>query len=186
MEKFKRMGGKLLMCACEIAVGVVLFIDPEGFTKIIVTAVGILFCILGAVAAIGYFSADPEEAALSQQLTRGLVALALGVFIVFRSDWIVRSFMPITVLYGIAALLTGIVKLQWTVDMIRLKRGNWQTSAIASVLSIIVAIVVLSSPFRIRKTLWVFTAIALIITGIVDGVSAILSQTDRTVHTTGE
>ncbi len=176
MEKFKNILGKLILCACEIAVGVVLFTNPEGFTKLVVTGVGILFCVLGALGAIQYFGEDPEEAALSQQLTKGLIALSLGIFLVFKADWIVRSFMPITVFYGIAALLTGIVKLQWTVDMIRLKRGMWQTTALAAVLSIIIAVVVFVSPFRIRQTLWTFTAIALILTGVVDGVSAILSQ----------
>ncbi len=176
MDKFKKILGKLVLCACEVAVGVVLLTNPEGFTKLTVTALGILFCVLGALSAIRYFSEDPEEAALSQELTRGLIALSLGIFLVYKSDWIVRSFMPITVFYGIAALLTGIMKLQWTVDMIRLHRGMWQTTGVAAVLSIAIAIVVFVSPFRVRDTLWTFTAIALIITGVVDGVSALLSQ----------
>ena len=169
MDKFKKILGKLVLCACEVAVGVVLLTNPEGFTKLTVTALGILFCVLGALSAIRYFSEDPEEAALSQELTRGLIALSLGIFLVYKSDWIVRSFMPITVFYGIA-------ELQWTVDMIRLHRGMWQTTGVAAVLSIAIAIVVFVSPFRVRDTLWTFTAIALIITGVVDGVSALLSQ----------
>lgn len=176
MEKFKKIIGKLILCLCEVAVGIVLFINPEGFTKMIVIGVGILFCVLGVLNAITYFSTEPEEAALSQQLTKGLISLAVGIFLVYKADWIVRSFMPITVFYGIAALLTGILKLQWTVDMIRLKRGMWQTTGIAAVLSIILAIVIFASPFKVRQTLWTFTAIALILTGVVDGVSAILSQ----------
>lgn len=179
MEKFKRMSGKLIVCVCEAAVGIVLLTNPESFTKIVITAAGILLCVLGALAAISYFRADPEEAALTQDLTKGLIGLAVGFFLIYRAEWIVNSFMPVTVFYGIAALLTGVVKLQWTVDMIRLKRGLWQSSAIAAVLSIAVAIVVFVSPFKARKTLWTVTAIALIITAIVDGVSAVTSQIER-------
>ena len=180
MEKLKRMSGKLIVCVCEIAVGVLLLTDPEAFTEMIIRGVGILLCIIGALAAIKYFRTDPEEAALSQELTRGLVALSLGVMFIYKADWIIRSFMPITIIYGLAALLVGIVKLQWTVDMVRLKRGMWQSSAIAAALSIIIAIIVLANPFKVRHTLWVFTAIALIITGAADLVTAVFSQKDRT------
>ncbi len=182
MEKLKHMSGKLILCVCEVAVGIVLLTAPESFTKLVVTAAGILFCVLGVLAVISYFGADPEEAALSRQLTRGLISLCVGVFLIYKAGWIVRSFMPITLFYGIASLLTGIVKLQWTVDMIRLHRGMWQTTAVAAVLSIVIAIVVFASPFRVRNTLWTFTAIALIITGVVDGASALMSQRDRSTH----
>ena len=179
MEKFRRISGKLIICACEAAVGVILLVNPEGFTKIMVTAAGILFCVLGALAGIRYFRTEPEDAALTQDLTKGLVALSVGFFLIYRADWIMNSFMPVTVFYGIAALLTGVVKLQWTVDMIRLKRGLWQSSAIAAVLSIIVAVIVFASPFKARKTLWTVTAIVLIVAAIVDGVAAVTSQIER-------
>ena len=179
MEKLKRMGGKLIVCACEVAVGVVLLIDPETFTEALIRGLGILLCVVGVLATLAYFRMDPEEAALSQELTRGLVELALGVLFIYKAGWIVTKFMPITVLYGLTAALTGIVKLQWTVDMIRLKRGMWQSSAVAAALSILIAVVVLSNPFRVRHTLWVFTAVALIITGAADLVTAVFSQKQR-------
>lgn len=182
MDKLKNISGKLVLCICEVAVGIVLLTEPESFTRIVVTAVGVLFTILGVLSTINYFREDPEEAALGQPLTRGLVALSLGVFLICKAEWIVRSFMPITILYGIAALLTGIIKLQWTVDMIRLRRGSWLTTGIAAVMSIIVAVVVFANPFSVRRTLWTFTAIAFIAIGVVDGVSAFLSQQDRTIH----
>ena len=185
MGKLKAMSGKLILCACELAVGIVLLTEPESFTKLVVTAASILFCILGAFSAVNYFRTDPEEAAMSQQLIHGLVALCLGVLLVYKADWIVNSFMPVTLFYGVAALLTGIVKLQWTVDMLRLRRGMWQTTAVASALSLILAAIVFASPFRVRDTLWTFTAIALIVLGVVDGVSAVLSQMDRSASKEG-
>lgn len=175
MEKLKKIGGKLIVCACELAVGIVLLTNPEAFTTAVVRGLGILLCVVGALSAIAYFRMEPEEAALSQELTRGLVALALGVLFIYKAGWIVTKFMPITVLYGLAAALAGIVKLQWTVDMIRLKTGMWQSSAVAAVLSIVLAIIILVNPFAVRKTLWVFMAIALIVTSIVDFVTAFLS-----------
>lgn len=175
MEKVKKVGGKLIVCACELAVGIVLLTNPETFTEAVIRGAGILLCVVGALAVISYFRMDPEEAALSQELTRGLVALALGVLFIYKAGWIVTKFMPITVLYGLAAALTGIVKLQWTVDMLRLKTGMWQSSAVAAVLSILLAVIILVDPFRVKKTLWLFTAIALIVTSVVDFLTALLS-----------
>lgn len=165
---------RLITCAAEAAVGVVLLVDPEGFTKLILIAVGILLCVLGVLAAINYFRMEAAEAALSQELVRGLVGLAAGVFLVYKADWIVRHLMPITVLYGVAALLVGIVKLQWTVDMARLHTGMWQSSAVASALSIVLAVVILVNPFSARKTLWIFAGVTFIITAIATLFSVLL------------
>lgn len=174
MEKVKNSLGKLIVCAVEAAVGVVLLINPDGFTKLILIAVGILLCVLGALSAINYFRMAPEEAALSQELVRGLVGLAAGVFLIYKADWIIHHLMPITVIYGVAALFVGIVKLQWTVDMARLHSGMWQSSAVASALSIILAVVILANPFSVRRTLWTFAGIVLIVTAVSTLFSAVL------------
>lgn len=179
MEKIKKSLGKLIMCVCEAAVGVVLLIDPEGFTKLVLIAVGILLCVVGALAAISYFRMEPEEAALSQELIRGLIGIAAGVFLIYKAGWIINHLVPITIIYGVAALFVGIVKLQWTVDMARLGSGMWQSSAITSALSIILAIVVLANPFAVRKTLWIFAGVTLIVTAVSTLISAILKPAKR-------
>ena len=171
MEKSKSPISKLIVCACEVAVGVVLFINPEGFTKIVVTGLGILLCVLGAVALINYFRMSPEEASLSQELTRGILALLLGVFCIYKSEWIMKTFLPIIVLYGVACLVVGVMKLQWTVDMIRMGMTRWVPTAIAAALSIIAGLVIVLSP---SKSMWTFLAVALIVTGVADLVSAIM------------
>ncbi len=179
MENFKKISGKLILCLCEIAVGIVLLTDPAKFTGIVITAAGVILCVLGALAVLSYFRMDPEEAALSQELTRGLIALAAGIFCVYKSNWFITTFPLLTVIYGVALLLVGIVKLQWTVDMFRLKRGYWVSGAVTAALSIILAIIVLLRPFAVLETLWTFTAIVLIITGVADGVTALTSQRRR-------
>ena len=78
MEKMKESMAKLIVCVGEAAVGIVLLINPEGFSKFVLIAAGILFAVLGALSMISYFRMDPAEAALSQELTRGLIALSRG------------------------------------------------------------------------------------------------------------
>lgn len=176
MEKIKNTLSKLIVCAAEAAVGVILLIDPEGFTRFVLIAAGILLCALGALAVIRYFGMDPTEAALSQGLVRGLISLAIGVLIVYNARWIVYRLASLTILYGVAALLAAIVKLQWTVDMARLKTGVWQSAAVASALSIILAVIILTNPFAVRRALWTFSGVTLIITAISTFLSAILQS----------
>ncbi len=171
MEKTKSPIGKLVVCACEVAIGVVLLVNPQGFTKTVVTGVGILLCVLGAIALINYFRMSPEEAALSQELTRGILALLLGVFCIYKSEWIMKTFLPVIILYGVAALVVGVMKLQWTVDMIRMGMTRWAPTAVAAALSIILGLVIILNP---STSMWTFLAVSLIVTGVADFVSAIL------------
>ncbi len=163
MEKIKESAAKLIVCAGEAAVGIVLLIDPTAFTRFVLIAVGILFAVLGALSMISYFRMDPAEAALSQELARGLVELAFGVLIIWKADWITGSLKYLAVLYGGAAIFVGFLKLQWTVDMARLKTGLWQSGAVSAALSIILGIVVLAYA---RKALWVFAGVSLIVTAV--------------------
>ena len=80
MEKIRtflkgRMGS-LLLCVLQILVGVLLLINPMGFTSGIIIGAGWVMAALGMVSVVRYFMMNPEEAANSQLLFRGL---ALGM-----------------------------------------------------------------------------------------------------------
>ncbi len=161
MEKMKESMARIIVCLGEAAVGIVLLIDPESFSKFVLIAAGILFAVLGALSVISYFRMDPAEAALSQELARGLVELAFGVLVIWKADWITGNIKYLAVIYGGAAIFVGFLKLQWTVDMARLKTGLWQSAAVSALLSIVLGIIVLAYA---KKALWVFAGISLIVT----------------------
>ena len=163
MEKMKESMAKLIVCVGEAAVGIVLLINPEGFSKFVLIAAGILFAVLGVLSMISYFRMDPAEAALSQELARGLVELAFGVLVIWKADWITGNLKYLAVIYGGAAIFVGFLKLQWTVDMARLKTGLWQSGAVSALLSIVLGVIVLAYA---RKVLWVFAGVSLIVTAV--------------------
>ena len=57
---------KLVMCLAELAVGILLFINPVSFTSGIIMILGVCLVVLGVVNISGYFRMDPVEAALQQ------------------------------------------------------------------------------------------------------------------------
>ena len=172
-----------VLCAIELAVGILLFADPVMFTKGIIIALGAVLIIVGIVLAINYFRTEANEASMKQTLTKGIIAIILGVFCILRRDWFIDVFPVLTVLYGVVVLISGVIKLQWTVDAARLGRSKWYWLAVASGLTIVFALIILFNPFKTTTVMWKFIAITLIIQAVLDAAAAILNRirTDRNI-----
>ncbi len=168
MEKINRNMGNLLMCLSEIVIGILLLINPVGFTSGIIITLGILLTILGIVNIVRYFRADPEMAAQKNGLAKGLVFVSIAFVCIFRTGWFIAAFPLITIFYGILILLSGISKIQWAVDLLRLKQKYWVVALIGAILSLLFAVFVLVNPFSSTLFLWNFIAVSLIIEAVVD------------------
>ncbi|MCM1060296.1 MAG: DUF308 domain-containing protein [Eubacterium sp.] len=168
MEKMKRNVGNLLMCLAEIVIGILLLIDPVGFTAGIIITLGALLAVFGIISIIGYFRAAPEEAAHKSGLAMGLTAVSAALVCIFKTGWFIAAFPLITVFYGVLILLSGIGKIQWSIDMLRLKQKYWFIALIGAALSVLFAVLVLANPFSSTIVLWNFIAISLIIEAVMD------------------
>ena len=170
MRAIQKNGGSILMCVLEILVGVLLLLDPTGFTSSIIIAAGAALILYGVISIVCYFRADAAEGALRQNLFKGLLLLLGGLFCVLRSKWFVDTFPLLTILYGIGLLISGVGKIQWMADMIRFGRKHWYLPAISAVLSLIFAAIILCSP----TALWSFLGIVLIVEAVFDIVAIAL------------
>ena len=170
MSAIQKNGGSILMCVLEILVGVLLLLDPTGFTSSIIIAAGAALILYGAICIVRYFRADAAEGALRQNLFKGLLLLLGGLFCVLRSKWFVDTFPLLTILYGIGLLISGVGKIQWMADMIRFGRKRWYLPAISAALSLIFAAIILCSP----TALWSFLGIVLIVEAVFDIVAIAL------------
>lgn len=168
MKFMKQHANSIILCLFEILVGILLLINPEKFTTAIVSVFGIVLIAVGLICVIGYFRMDAVRAAASQSLLKGLSALIAGIFCVTRSDWFIAAFPVLAILYGVAVLISGLVKIQWAVNIIRLKLGKWGLPALSAVISLICSIVILKNPFGAAYILWIFTGISLIVEAVLD------------------
>ena len=180
--------GKIILSLCELAIGVILLINPIGFTSGVIVAVGAALVVVGIISIVKYFRADPDIALADHGLARGLIELAAGAFCVINSHWFIATFPLLTILYGIVTLVTGITKLQWTVDMIRLKMNRWFIMGIAALLTVTCALIMLFNPFGSTAVLWTFIAITLIVEAVIDVVAAFMgnSSGERKFSTKGK
>ncbi len=164
------------MFLLEILVGVLLLINPVGFTSGIIIGAGLVLILLGIACVIKYFRAEPEEAAKSQNLMKGLIALLAGLFCALRSEWFVVTFPVITLIYGVVILITGLGKVQWTVDILRQKKPKWFLGALSALVSITCGLVIITAPFSTTAVLWMFTGIGLIVDACFDIVALIFTN----------
>lgn len=162
----------LILSLIEIIVGILLLINPSGFTKWVLVVFGIVLVVVGLVSIIAYFRADALEAALEKNLAKGLILLSAGLFCALRPNWFQNSF---PILIGVLLLLYGIIKLQWMVDMLRMRRSSWLVSCISALLSIVFAIIILANPTP-SNFLWRLIAIVLIASAVLDVVYALTGR----------
>ena len=167
------------MCILEILLGVLLLIDPLGFTSAIIIALGAALVVAGVVFAVRYFRAGAAEGALTHGLSKGLLLLLAGLFCVLRSKWFVATFPLLTILYGIGILISGVGKIQWMADMIRFGRKRWYLPAISAVCSLLFAVLILFNPFATTEILWYFTGIVLIVEAVFDIIAIALGGKHR-------
>ena len=166
--KHQTRNSSILLCLCEIAVGILLFINPVGFTEGIIIALGIVLILTGAVSIVNYFRLEPLEAALGRRLVTGLAAVIAGLFCVLRSGWFILTFPLLTILYGVVILVVGLFKVQWTVDLLRQRMGHWGWSAVGAAVTLVFAAVILLNPFGSTAFIWSFVAISLIVEAVLD------------------
>lgn len=171
----------MAMSLVELIIGILLLVNPVGFTSGIIVAFGVVLMVMGVGSIIKYFCTEPEEAAVNQSFVKGLVELLAGAFCAFNSHWFVVTFPVLTLVYGAVILLTGLIKLQWMVDIIRMKRRRWLLAAIGAAISILCGVVIITSPFSTTAVLWMFTGISLIVEAVFDMIGAIFGNREKKV-----
>lgn len=174
-KSWKGKGAAVILPLCEIVVGILLLINPSGFTRGIIMAVGILLVLLGVKDIVGYFRGS-QQTSFGRGLSKGLLECIGGAFCAFNPQWFTATFPVLTMLYGVCMLITGVMKVETTANMLRAKRRGWGWCTLGAALSIICAVIILSNPFASSAVLWVFVAVSLIVEAIVDFVAALLPQ----------
>lgn len=179
LKKFLEKTSSFALCLAEIVIGVLLLISPVGFTSGIIIGVGAVLLVMGLISIVHYFRSAPAEAAKDKGLAKGLCAAVAGLFCMLRHQWFIATFPLLTMLYGAAILITGIARIQWTVDMLRVKNNQWRWAAASAALAVVFAVIILLNPFATTAVLWVFVGVSLIVEAVVDAISIIFTRHAR-------
>lgn len=167
---------KAIICLCELAAGVLLWMNPQLLTMGIVYVLGGGLVILGVWDGVCYFRTEALQAAKEQKIFSGLLKLGVGAACLVKAQWVVSALPALTVLYGVILLIVSAQKIQWSVDMKRMKKKYWHLAAVSGVVSLGFAVITIINPFRTTQLLWQILGVVLGIEAVADGVILALSH----------
>ena len=98
MQKIKEIGTGVFGALCELLVGILLLINPTGFTEAIIVIIGIVLAAVGVINIIRYFRSTPQAGVVERTLSKGILCVVGGCFCVCNPDWFIITFPILTML----------------------------------------------------------------------------------------
>lgn len=179
MKFLRENWSSLLTILFLIVVGILVLVNPDLYTTIIIRVVGVLLTLLGIYDIVKYFRSEPMEAAKGSGFYSGVMMVTAGGFCIFRLNTLKSVFPMMAVLYGVFQIVLGYRKLQRTVDALRMKLPLWWLQAISAGISLLFGYLIALNPGMTLMSIWVFTGITMIIEGLFDAASLFVSLRKR-------
>ena len=171
----RKISVSLLLAACEIALGLLLLINPVGLTSMVIILLGILLLLLGGYHLYRYIRLPREDAAKTWKLATGVGVIALGISAIANQHWLVQVLDAVTTLYGAMLLAAAFMKLQIAVDALRGSRPAWYLMAVSFLVTAVLATLLFLNIIP-ESAVWIVTGIVLLILAVLDGVYFVLGR----------
>ena len=155
----------ILLAVIFIALGVVLILWPGATMTTICYLLAAMLLAFGVVSLINYLRKDISGIIYRYDLVVGLSAILGGILIIIKVDKLTEL---IPVVLGFLVTTSGILKMQNSVDMMRLGHGTWHVAFAMAIINIAAGIVLLIDPFEAAQVLIMCLGIALVYSGITD------------------
>ena len=163
-----------LLILFELAVGILLFVEPEGFTTGIIVGFGILML---AVAAFNLVRFLHERRTTGQgsalALFIGVLTLLVGCLCAFGSGLVKGIFAVAAMIYGVILLVAGVFKFVTYIDR---RQNGWHPpvlSLVGALLSVLLGLLILINPFEAANAVWMVAGVALIVEAVFDLMSLV-------------
>ena len=172
------MGKKLkwnliVMSVLYLALGIFLLMVPGTALNVVCYALGGVVLLGAVIQLVRYFLV--ERGIFQSQLTliSGLVCLALGGFLILRSDIVVRI-LPIV--FGLFVIFDSLGRVQSALELRRCGYGSWKGFLLLALLSVVLGVVMIVDPFGTMETLVMAIGVILIIEGSLNLLSALYTM----------
>ena len=155
----------ILMSLLYIGLGIFLLLGPGMALNIVCYALGGVVLACAAVQLVRYFTA--ERGLFQSQLTPifGLVCLGLGVFLLIRSDIVVRI---LPVVFGLFVLFDSLGLVQNALELRRCGYSNWKVFLALALLSVVLGVVMILNPFATMELLVMAIGVILVVEGAIN------------------
>lgn len=155
----------ILLAVIFIALGIVLILWPGATMKTICYLLAAMLLALGVASLINYLRKDISGIIYRYDLVVGLCAILGGILVIVKVDKLTDL---IPAVLGFLVTMSGILKMQNSVDMLRLGHGTWHVAFAMAIVNIVAGIVLLMNPFEAAQILIMCIGITLVYSGITD------------------
>lgn len=179
MERFRQFFKKLNLgnigvSIALIIIGLLFILFPDGSATVICYFAGGVLALWGAILLVAYFTYGIKTAG-SVDFAAGVALLCVAVLL-FIKPALVAEF--ITVIFGIALIVDGAVKIQEFVALLKAKnKSAWIMLALA-VVSAVLGFILAFNPFSSHNALMIFAGASLIADGVLDLTAACFVKKD--------
>ena len=168
----------ILLTLFEFAVGVLLLINPEAFTKAVIIIFGAILVVIGGIY-LARVLRDRSEGVSGITMTISLASLIVGILCIVFPSMIMSLFAFVAIIYGVILIVSGVYKAKSYTDAKSAGTPLPAITLISAILSVALGIVIVINPFgTVMRTLFTFAGIALIIEAGLDLTSVILNTSD--------
>lgn len=164
----------ILFILFELAVGILLLIDPEAFTKTVLMCFGIVLIVIGAIYLYRVLK-DRNEGVSGITMAISLASFLVGALCFTFPSVVMGLFAVVAIIYGVILIVSGIYKAKNYSDAKKAGTHVPAVSLISSILSVALGVVIIVNPFKTVHVLWIFTGISLIFEAALDFVAVLLN-----------
>lgn len=164
--------------AIYIILGIVLLVFPEATATTFCYVIGIAAIVIGAFTILIYLFREVQKNYYRNDFVIGSMEMLLGAVVLYKAELVV-SLIPY--ILGILIVFSGILKLQTTIDIRRMRIGTELVFFILSMVGIVWGVVMIVDPFRTfmedqmlaTKLLFILIGIGLLFSGISDTIATL-------------
>ena len=147
-----------------MVLGVVIIISPGKTLNIFSYILAATLIVFGTINLIQYMRTDAMEVFNKYDLVIGFSSIIGGVLIIINVD---KFQNIILIALGFMVMISGILKFQNSVNLMRLKANNWHITFGMAIINIVFGVILLINPFAIELFL-VLLGIGFIFSGLTD------------------
>ena len=166
----------LAMILFEMIVGIMLFINPEAFTKTVIIFFGVIMLVIGIVNLIRFFRERKDDYTNATSLICGCAALIVGITCAFFTDFVMSLFAVAVVIYGVMLVISGVYKLQTWMSLRKAELYPSVLMPISAAAAIVCGLIIVFNPFDAMEGAWMFSGVVLIVEAVIDLLSLFVGR----------
>ena len=161
----------IVMAIAYIVLGVVLIMYPSQVQNLISYILAFASIAMGIVNLIQYTRLDTNQIVNSYDLVLGFSTMIGGILIIINVE---RFEQLVLIVMGFMILVSGVMKLQSSVNLMRLRSTSWQVPFAMAMICIVYGIIMLINPFGAGGFFFAMMGIGFILSGITDIIVSVM------------